>query len=65
MLIGIYYCAMTSIGADALDLVVFDALKSCHVFRLRARDELDQVEVLFKGGQIGGDNCFLDALGPQ
>ena len=57
--------AMTSIGADALDLVVFDALTNCHVFRLRARDELDQMEVLLKGGQVGGDDFFLRALGPQ
>lgn len=56
--------AMTAIGADALDLVVFDARRNCHVFRLRARDELDRVEVLLKGGQVGGDNFFLEALGP-
>jgi 3-oxoisoapionate kinase len=55
--------AMTSIGADALDLVAFDARSNCHVFRLRARDELDQVEVLLKGGQVGGDDFFLEALG--
>jgi 3-oxoisoapionate kinase len=55
--------AMTSIGADALDLVVFDALRNCHVFRLRARDELDQVEVLLKGGQVGSDDFFIEALG--
>jgi 3-oxoisoapionate kinase len=55
--------AMTSIGADALDLVAFDARRNCHVFRLRARDELDRVEVLLKGGQVGGDDFFLDALG--
>jgi uncharacterized protein YgbK (DUF1537 family) len=57
--------AMTSIGADALDLVVFDAVNNCHVFRLRARDELDQVEVLLKGGQVGSEDFFLRALGPQ
>lgn len=57
--------AMTSIGADALDLVAFDALRNCHVFRLRARDELDQLEVLLKGGQVGSDDFFLEALGPQ
>jgi uncharacterized protein YgbK (DUF1537 family) len=57
--------AMTSIGADALDLVVFDVLRNCHVFRIRARDELDQVEVLLKGGQVGSDHFFLEALGPQ
>jgi uncharacterized protein YgbK (DUF1537 family) len=57
--------AMTAIGADALDLVVFDARRNCHVFRLRARNELDQVEVLLKGGQVGSDDFFLEALGPQ
>lgn len=57
--------AMTSIGADALDLVAFDALRNCHVFRIRARDELDRVEVLLKGGQVGSDNFFLEALGTQ
>jgi 3-oxoisoapionate kinase len=56
--------AMTAIGADALDLVVFDARRNCHVFRLRARNELDQVEVLLKGGQVGSDDFFLEALGP-
>jgi len=57
--------AMSSIGADALDLLAFDGQAGCHVFRLRARGELDQVEILLKGGQVGSDEFFLQACGPQ
>lgn len=57
--------AMTSIGADALDLLVFDAHRNCHVFRLHAHNEFDQVEVVLKGGQVGSDGFFLETLGPQ
>jgi len=55
--------AMTSSGADALDLAHFDAKQGCHVFRLAGGGAVDGAEVLLKGGQVGDDGFFLEALG--
>ncbi|OUE44856.1 hypothetical protein BZY95_04935 [Billgrantia desiderata SP1] len=51
--------AMRELGADALELVAFDAAQSGHLCRLVAEGApLDGLEVVLKGGQIGGDDFF-------
>ncbi|EJT01579.1 hypothetical protein RCCGE510_30081 (plasmid) [Rhizobium sp. CCGE 510] len=55
--------AVRTIGAEALEIVVFDAVQNCHVCRLDAPGDadVDDLEVMLKGGQIGADDFFLRA----
>ena len=54
--------AMRKIGADALEISVFDQEQSGHVCRLVSSDlAVDGVEVVLKGGQVGGDDFLLRA----
>ncbi|MFO7647426.1 four-carbon acid sugar kinase family protein, partial [Halomonas campaniensis] len=51
--------AMRRLGADALELVAFDEAQGGHLCRLVATDSLiDGLEVVLKGGQIGGEEFF-------
>ncbi|MBB5553248.1 four-carbon acid sugar kinase family protein [Rhizobium lentis] len=55
--------AVRTIGAEALEIAVFDEVQNCHVCRLDAPGdaEVDGLEVMLKGGQIGADDFFLRA----
>ncbi|MBX4901229.1 MULTISPECIES: four-carbon acid sugar kinase family protein [Rhizobium] len=55
--------AVRTIGAEALEIAVFDEVQNCHVCRLQAPGdaEIDGLEVMLKGGQIGADDFFLRA----
>lgn len=54
--------AMRQIGADALEIAVFDRDRNGHICRLIASDsEVDGLEVVLKGGQVSGDDFFLRA----
>ncbi|GGY06408.1 hypothetical protein GCM10007160_37410 [Litchfieldella qijiaojingensis] len=51
--------AMRQTGADALELVAFDEAQGGHLCRLVAIDSpIDGLEVVLKGGQIGGEDLF-------
>ncbi|RWH44712.1 four-carbon acid sugar kinase family protein, partial [Mesorhizobium sp.] len=56
--------AVRTIGAEALEISVFDAVQNCHVCRLDAPGdgEIDGLEVMLKGGQVGADDFFMRAL---
>lgn len=56
--------AVREIGADALQISVFDRVQNSHACRLSApRDgSVDGLEVMLKGGQVGSDDYFLRAL---
>ncbi|MCE9683462.1 four-carbon acid sugar kinase family protein [Halomonas alkalisoli] len=54
--------SMRQIGADALEIAVFDQQRSGHICRLISSDPaLDGLEVVLKGGQVAGDDFFLRA----
>ncbi|MEZ2129568.1 MULTISPECIES: four-carbon acid sugar kinase family protein [unclassified Sinorhizobium] len=55
--------AVRTIGAEALEIIVFDRIQNCHVCRLEAPEdaEINGLEVMLKGGQIGADDFFLRA----
>jgi uncharacterized protein YgbK (DUF1537 family) len=55
--------AVRTVGAEALEIAVFDEVQNCHVCRLDAPGdaEIDGLEVMLKGGQIGADDFFLRA----
>ncbi|MGN6773717.1 four-carbon acid sugar kinase family protein [Rhizobium sp.] len=55
--------AVRTIGAEALEIAVFDEVQNCHVCRLDAPGDaaVDGLEVMLKGGQIGADDFFLRA----
>ena len=50
-------------GAKALEIAVFDVAQNSHVCRLSAPGNaaVDGLEVMLKGGQVGGDDYFLRA----
>ena len=51
--------AMRQLGAEALELVAFDEAQGGHLCRLVATDSsIDGLEVVLKGGQIGGEKLF-------
>ena len=51
--------AMRQLGADALELVAFDEAQGGHLCRLVATDSpVDGLEVVLKGGQIGGEKLL-------
>ncbi|UYG09304.1 four-carbon acid sugar kinase family protein [Halomonas sp. M4R1S46] len=51
--------AMRRLGADALELVAFDEAQGGHLCRLIAPGSpLEGLEVVLKGGQIGGEDFF-------
>ncbi|EPC00617.1 hypothetical protein L861_06665 [Litchfieldella anticariensis FP35 = DSM 16096] len=51
--------AMRQIGADALEVVAFDEAQGGHLCRLVATvSPVDGLEVVLKGGQIGGEDLF-------
>ena len=56
--------AVRTVGAEALEIAVFDKVQNCHVCRLDAPGdaEIDGLEVMLKGGQIGADDFFVRAL---
>lgn len=56
--------AVRQSGATALDIAVFDRDQNSHVCRLSAPQDaaVDGLEVMLKGGQVGGDDYFLRAL---
>ncbi|OBQ92505.1 four-carbon acid sugar kinase family protein [Mesorhizobium sp. AA23] len=56
--------AVRTVGAEALEIAVFDEVQNCHVCRLDAPGdaEIDGLEVMLKGGQIGADDFFMRAL---
>lgn len=54
--------AMRRLGADALELVAFDEAQGGHLCRLIAPgSSLEGLEVMLKGGQIGGEDFFSRA----
>ncbi|MBB2842013.1 UNVERIFIED_ORG: uncharacterized protein YgbK (DUF1537 family) [Rhizobium etli] len=55
--------AVRTIGAEALEIAVFDEVQNCHVCRLDAPGDadIDGLEVMLKGGQVGADDFFLRA----
>ncbi|PDS40325.1 Hrp-dependent type III effector protein [Rhizobium anhuiense] len=55
--------AVRTVGAEALEIAVFDEVQNCHVCRLEAPGdaEIDGLEVMLKGGQVGADDFFLRA----
>ncbi|MBY5404691.1 four-carbon acid sugar kinase family protein [Rhizobium leguminosarum] len=56
--------AVRTVGAEALEIAVFDDVQNCHVCRLDAPGdaEIDGLEVMLKGGQIGADDFFIRAM---
>ncbi|MDI5985368.1 four-carbon acid sugar kinase family protein [Halomonas sp. M4R5S39] len=51
--------AMRQVGAEALELVAFDEAQGGHLCRLVATGSaIDGLEVVLKGGQIGGEDLF-------
>lgn len=56
---------MRALGADALDIAVYDYRQASHVCRLVAGDEIDGLEVMLKGGQVGTDDYFAYAMTGQ
>ncbi|QOR39040.1 four-carbon acid sugar kinase family protein [Billgrantia diversa] len=51
--------AMRQMGADSLELIAFDGEQSGHLCRLSASGAaIDGLEVVLKGGQIGGKDFF-------
>ncbi|MDI5892131.1 four-carbon acid sugar kinase family protein [Halomonas rhizosphaerae] len=51
--------AMRQLGADALELAAFDEAQGGHLCRLVATDSpIDGLEVVLKGGQIGGEDLL-------
>ncbi|MBB3143132.1 four-carbon acid sugar kinase family protein [Halomonas organivorans] len=51
--------AMRQLGADALELVAFDEAQGGHLCRLIAPGSpLEGLEIVLKGGQIGGEDFF-------
>ncbi|MBY3468696.1 four-carbon acid sugar kinase family protein [Rhizobium laguerreae] len=56
--------AVRTVGAEALEIAVFDEVQNCHVCRLDAPGdaEIDGLEVMLKGGQIGADDFFIRAM---
>jgi 3-oxoisoapionate kinase len=54
--------AMRATGAYALEIAGSTGRQASHVCRLLAEDELNEIEVILKGGQAGGDHFFLDPL---
>lgn len=55
--------AMRESGADSLEISRFDAEQGCHICTLQSSDMLHDVQVVLKGGQVGGDDFFLKATG--
>jgi 3-oxoisoapionate kinase len=54
--------ALRALGADALEIAVFDEVQNSHVCRLVADDPaVDALEVMLKGGQIGRDDFLVRA----
>ncbi len=51
--------AMRNSGAYALEISAFAGRHSSHICRLLAESEVDGIEVVLKGGQVGGDDFFL------
>lgn len=56
--------AVRTVGAEALEIAVFDEVQNCHVCRLDAPgdSEINGLEVMLKGGQIGADDFFIRAM---
>jgi uncharacterized protein YgbK (DUF1537 family) len=55
--------SMRALGADALDIGVFDAEESSHLCRLISEDPIvDGLEVMLKGGQVGTDEYLRYAM---
>lgn len=55
--------AMRACGAYALSILASDFRENAHLCQLHSHGPpLDQVEVLLKGGQVGGDEFLLRAL---
>lgn len=54
--------SMRALGANAIDIIAFDAQQGGHLCTLRADDSvIDGIEVILKGGQIGKPDFFLHA----
>jgi uncharacterized protein YgbK (DUF1537 family) len=55
--------SVRALGADALDIGVFDAQESSHLCKLISENPVvDGLEVMLKGGQVGTDAYFQYAM---